>query len=73
MKKTNAQRQADFRKNLASSGRKKINLVVSIEADCKLMELARETGYTRNQLVEQMIKDASIRQDVSTNSFLNPR
>lgn len=72
MKKTNAERQADFRKNLVSSGRKKINLVVSTEADGKLAELARETGYTRNQLVEQMIKDASIRQNVSTNSFLNP-
>lgn len=70
--KTNAQRQADFRKNLAASGRKKINLVISTEADRKLAELARETGYTRNMLVEQMIEDASIRQNVSTNSFLNP-
>ena len=61
--KTNAQRQADYRKSRATAGEngdgeRRINAFVSTATSFALARLARHHGVTKRELLEKMILGA---------------
>ena len=55
---TNAERQKNFRSTLRQQNRVSAAFVISGEASVMLADLAQETGYAKNLVVEQIIRQA---------------
>lgn len=63
--KTNAQRQAEYRKNRATAGEngdgeRRLNTFISSKASFALDRLARSYGVTKRDLLEKMLIEADL-------------